>query len=246
MELICERPYSEARDAFKLWNLSSKPRQGDVFQSMKQSRARFKFQLRQCKRDEARIWADIIADDLVKRNTALFWSHVSKQNRRCIMPADTVGGATGRESIASMWKNHYANLFNCVDTVSDKEYVLDTISRVANVHDALFSDDEAMNGSNEWALSATNLLESGRSWDSTRCVSEQEHMSALKPLQPGTFCFLLGKGLPQTTSLVSSLPIPKQDLSHRLPNVSVRTFEPHIVSPSGETTNSWPLSINYG
>ena len=69
---------------------------------------------------------------------------MSKQNRRCIIPADTVGGATGRESIASMWKNHYANLFNCVDTVSDKESVLDTIRRiscVANVHDALCSDD---------------------------------------------------------------------------------------------------------
>ena len=38
-----------------------------------------------------------------------------------------------------MWKNHYANLFNCVDTVSDKEPVLDTISRVANVHDTLCS-----------------------------------------------------------------------------------------------------------
>ena len=66
---------------------------------------------------------------------------MSKQNRRYIIPADTVGGATGRESIASMWKNHYANLFNCVDTVSDNESVLDTISRVANVHDALCSDD---------------------------------------------------------------------------------------------------------
>ena len=30
-----------------------------------------------CKRDEARIRADILADDLVKRNTTLFWSHVS-------------------------------------------------------------------------------------------------------------------------------------------------------------------------
>ena len=40
-----------------------------------------------------------------------------------------------------MWKNHYANLFNCVDTVSDKESVLDTISRLANVHDTLCSDD---------------------------------------------------------------------------------------------------------
>ena len=58
--------HSEARDAFKLWVQSIKPRQGDVFQSMKQSRARFKFKLRQCKREEARVRADILANDLVK------------------------------------------------------------------------------------------------------------------------------------------------------------------------------------
>ena len=129
--------HSEARDDFKLWVRSSKPRQGDVFESIKQSRARFKFKLRQCKRDEATARADILANDLVNRNTTLFWNHVSKQHRRCIIPADTVGGATGRESIASMWNNHFANLFNCMYTVSDKEYVLDTISRVSNAHDTL-------------------------------------------------------------------------------------------------------------
>ena len=133
--------HSEARDAFKLWVQSSKPRQGDVFQSMKQSRARFKFKLRQCKREEARVRADILANDLVKRNTTQFWKHVSKQHRRCLIPADTVGGATVRDSIACMWKTHYANLFNFVDSASDKESVLDTISRVSNVPDTLCSDD---------------------------------------------------------------------------------------------------------
>ena len=76
--------HSEARDAFKLWVLSSKRRHGDVFQSMKQLRARFKFKLRQCKSDEARVRADILVNDLVQRNSTLFWSHVSKQNRRCV------------------------------------------------------------------------------------------------------------------------------------------------------------------
>ena len=66
---------------------------------------------------------------------------MSKQNRRCIIPADTVGETTGRDYIACMWKTHYANVFNCVDSASDKESVLDTISRVSNVHDTLCSDD---------------------------------------------------------------------------------------------------------
>ena len=53
-----------------------------------------------------------------------------------------VGGATGRDSIDCMWKTHYANLFNCVDSASDKESVSDyTIIRVSNVHDTLCSDD---------------------------------------------------------------------------------------------------------
>ena len=67
--------------------------------------------------------------------------HVSKQNRICIIPADTVVEFTGRDSIPCVWKNRYANLFNCVDSASDKESVLDTISRVSNVHDTLCSDD---------------------------------------------------------------------------------------------------------
>ena len=50
------------------------------------------FPLRQCKRDEASVRADILTNDLVKRNSTLFWNHVSKQHRRCIIPADTVGG----------------------------------------------------------------------------------------------------------------------------------------------------------
>ena len=33
------------------------------------------------------------------------------------------------------------SMFNCVDSASDKESVLDTISRVSNVHDTLCSDD---------------------------------------------------------------------------------------------------------
>ena len=54
---------------------------------------------------------------------------MSKQNRICIIPADTVGGATGREYIASMWKNHYANLFNCVDPYQTKNlfYILSVV-----------------------------------------------------------------------------------------------------------------------
>ena len=46
-----------------------------------------------------------------------------------------------------MWKTHYANLFNCVDSASDKESVLHTISRVSNVHDTLCSESDDVKSS---------------------------------------------------------------------------------------------------
>ena len=60
--------HSEARDAFKFWIRSSKPRQGEVFDDMKTSRAKFKYLLRQCRRNEASVRADILAKDLCKKD----------------------------------------------------------------------------------------------------------------------------------------------------------------------------------
>ena len=37
-----------------------------------------------------------------------------KQKQRPLNMAGTVRGATGQEQIARMWKNHYAEMFNCV------------------------------------------------------------------------------------------------------------------------------------
>ena len=63
---------SEARDAFKVWIRSSKPRYGQVFEDMKTSSAKFKYLLRQCRRNEASVRADILARDLCKKDTKLF------------------------------------------------------------------------------------------------------------------------------------------------------------------------------
>ena len=99
---------SDARDAFKLWVASSKPRQGEVFDSMRISRAKFKYLLRECRREEATIRADIIASDLSNNDSTLFWKYVSKQNNGSLKLADTVGGATRHVAIASMWNDHYS------------------------------------------------------------------------------------------------------------------------------------------
>ena len=73
-----------------------------MFDSMRISRAKFKYLLRKCRREEASIRANILTCDLSNDDSALFWKHVSKQNNGSLKLADTVGGATGHAVIASM------------------------------------------------------------------------------------------------------------------------------------------------
>ena len=105
---LIKAAHSDARVAFKFWVASSKPRQGEEFDSMRFSRSKFKYLLRKCRREEATIRADILASDLSNNDSTLFWKHVSKQNNGSLKLADTVGGATGHVDIASMWNDHYS------------------------------------------------------------------------------------------------------------------------------------------
>ena len=95
-----------------------------LIDSMRISRAKFKYLLRKCRREEATIRADILASDLSNNDSALFWKHVSRQNNGLLKLADTVGGATGHAAIASMWNGHYSQLFNCVKGDRHKSDVL--------------------------------------------------------------------------------------------------------------------------
>ena len=133
--------HSEARDAFKCWIRSSKHRHGEVFNDMKTSRSKFKYLLRQCKRNEASIRADSLARDLCKKYPKSFWKNVSKQNNSSTNLADTVGGATGRDSIASMWSSHFSQLFNCVTCDRHKNYTMEALKLTTNDYDTFTPGD---------------------------------------------------------------------------------------------------------
>ena len=135
--------HADARDAFKFWVVSGKPRQGDVFDSMRMSRAKFKYLLRKCRREEATIRADNLASELCNNDPTLFWSwkEVAKQNSGSLKLADMVGGATGHVAIASMWNEHYSQLFNCVKGDTHKRDVLDAVNRVSGGGDVFDHND---------------------------------------------------------------------------------------------------------
>jgi len=106
--------HARARSSFLLWARCGKPRHGEYHQQMTTDRATFKRALRQCKRQEAEIRADKLAQDLLSKDAVAFWKDVQTQSCMSVPLAETVGGVTGRKEIANRWADHYKELFNSV------------------------------------------------------------------------------------------------------------------------------------
>ena len=56
-----------------------------------------------------------------------FWQNIKKLKKSCPLPA-AVGGASGSQKIAEMWKNDFSNLFNSVKNDEYKEFVYNNIT----------------------------------------------------------------------------------------------------------------------
>ena len=68
--------HAAARDAYLLWKLGGKPRQGVIYDLMRNSRLRFKHALRMCKNNKNTIIADKIADNLCNKDDRTFWREI--------------------------------------------------------------------------------------------------------------------------------------------------------------------------
>ena len=105
--------HNMARDAYLSWIYDGKPKQGYTFEIMKKTRAAFKLALRFCKRHEEQMKADACADSLGDPDPRKFWKNVYKNsNNKAVSHVFSVGGATGRDNITSMWKTHFEKLHN--------------------------------------------------------------------------------------------------------------------------------------
>ena len=94
------------------------PRQGDVFIMMKLSRSKFKYALRKCKRDKETIIADNIAEQLCQKDDRDFWKNIKQMTNKKVKLPTNIDGVHGDNDIVSMWKQHYAAIFNSVENSS--------------------------------------------------------------------------------------------------------------------------------
>ena len=60
---------------------------------------------------------------------------MSKHSRKSPPLANNVEGATGHVDITNMWHDHFKGLLNCVDNITHREYVLDSIGDMPTQYD---------------------------------------------------------------------------------------------------------------
>ena len=86
---------------------------------MKLSRARFKYSLRFTKQHESQLRKDALANKLAQGKPDEFWKDVRLMNTcRTPLPC-SIDGVSGDANIAGVWKEHFEQLFNCINDVGD-------------------------------------------------------------------------------------------------------------------------------
>ena len=93
-----------AKDAFKWWNLNNRPRYGPIYDSMRTSKAHFKYALTPLRfaiNQEETAKADALARDHD------FWKTVYKMNTSSNIQANVIDGFTGPDNIADYWRQHF-------------------------------------------------------------------------------------------------------------------------------------------
>ena len=107
--------HEAARQAFMEWIVSGKPRTGYVCEAMKRTRAQFKLALRYCRNHEEMLRNNALARDFLNKNDKgnNFWKNIKRAtSSKMTCNATTVGGVTGDDNVANMWKDSFQQLYS--------------------------------------------------------------------------------------------------------------------------------------
>ena len=103
-----------AKTSYLSWVKKGRPKNYEILTRMKSTQEKFKYELRRCKRLKARKFADALAKAFQSDTSSkVFWQNIKRLEKSSPLPA-AVGGASGSQKIAEMWKNHFSNLLNSV------------------------------------------------------------------------------------------------------------------------------------
>jgi hypothetical protein len=112
--------YDAYRESFVYWSANGKPRHGHVYDELRTAKARFKYALRFIKKEEENLRCDAIARKFSSKNPKSFWKEIRKHTASRVPLPNCIDGVTGNENIGRLWRDHYDQIFNCLNTVRDK------------------------------------------------------------------------------------------------------------------------------
>lgn len=135
---VSER-HETARAHFKDWVYNGKPKHGPVYEGMKQTRALFKLSLRHCRSNIEQIKADACTVSLVNKEPRKFWNEVYKLgNSKTTNHVVTVGGATGKQEIADMWKTNFERLYGSGGSSPHRNSFMQKVATLPESNDLTF------------------------------------------------------------------------------------------------------------
>lgn len=98
--------HRESRLRFIMWLECGKPRGGQLYDEMTDSRRLFKTRLKWCQRNQEQIEMDRLAALHAKSDFKSFWKNTKKQNFKLGLPV-SVDNVTNPEKIADMFREHF-------------------------------------------------------------------------------------------------------------------------------------------
>ena len=123
-------------DAYLLWKIGGRPRQGVLYDLMRNSRLRFKHALRMCKNNKNAIIADKIADNLCNKDDRTFWREIKNVTNSKVKLPSRIGDVHGSNAVAGMWKEHYSSIFNAVSGVTVLNCMQNCVMHITNLIEA--------------------------------------------------------------------------------------------------------------
>lgn len=97
-----------------LWKTNGRPREGAVAEIRRRTRAQYHLAVRQAKNDSEKHKANKMADSLLNKDKADFWSEVRKMNKCSQKQPNMVDGITGKTAIGDHFARKYTTLYNSV------------------------------------------------------------------------------------------------------------------------------------
>ena len=101
--------HSIVRDAFHLWLIIGKPRQGAFYNHMKKPKLK-----------------NLLMNSS-EQECASLWKSVKKLNRNRLPPVNSVDNISDEGAIAEVWREHYESILSCIDQSKYKNKVTSTL-----------------------------------------------------------------------------------------------------------------------